>query len=212
MRKEKAVMLGVLALVSIALLATLWCETQTAPSQHAWRYSRIDNVPTGVAKDAMSLMKDWAVWMAGLQTAVLAALGALVKDGKIHDSQRIPAILAALFNGLALLFTAWTISALPSLMVRMYPSCEGDKWKQPGARCDFYEFPYNGLPDAPAFAYFSTWQHWFWGFGLVAFFWFILAGLTTGPKPDKPSQLRVSAIVTTSDGQSASITGTGSSG
>ena len=183
MRRDVWVLLVVLASVAAVLGLTLWLEISIPTGDRVWRHSHQDNVPASVMKDAITLMKDWAVWMAGLQTAVLAALAALVKDGKIHDSQRVPAILTAVFNALALLFTAWTISALPSLMVRMYPLCDGEKWKQPHAACDFYEFPSTGIPSAPAFAYFSTWQHWFWGLGLLAFFGFILAGLVARPKP-----------------------------
>ncbi len=123
------------------------------------------------AKEALSLLKDWAVWMAGIQTATIAALGLLAKDGapcmKLTALQSHLAVLVALFNTLALFFSAWLLTSLSSLMLRVY--------SKGISNFDFYNWPlYAYMERSPTMkvftvGFFAFWNHWLWGIGILAF-------------------------------------------
>lgn len=123
------------------------------------------------AKEALSLLKDSTVWMAGLQTATIAALGLMAKEGvsslKLNALQVKLAVLVVLFNSLALFFSAWLLTSLPSLMLRMY--------KEGLADYDVFNLTlYSYMSSSPAHSvftvhYFAFWNHWLWGCGIVLF-------------------------------------------
>lgn len=124
------------------------------------------------AKEALSLLKDWAVWMAGIQTATIAALGLMAKDGvptlKLTAFQSRLAVLVAVFNTLALFFSAWLLTSLSSLMLRVYRPDLKD--------FDFYNWPLYAYMDGPSSSmkmftvgYFAFWNHWLWGIGILLF-------------------------------------------
>jgi len=123
------------------------------------------------AKEALSLLKDWAIWMASIQTATIAALGLLAKDGLLVRTltrwQARWAILVALFNTSALFFSAWLLTSLSSLMLRVY---------QPGlSNYDFYNRPLYAYMEGSILgkfltvAFFAFWNHWLWALGIVSF-------------------------------------------
>jgi len=123
------------------------------------------------AKEALTLMKDWAVWMASIQTATIAALGLFAKDGfrtwELSGFQVHLAILVALFNTVALFFSAWLLTSLSSLMLRVY--------KDGLQSYDFYNFPLYAYMEGNqgmkrfTVAYFAFWNHWLWGIGILLF-------------------------------------------
>ncbi|MGB8376850.1 MAG: hypothetical protein WCE70_00045, partial [Rhodanobacteraceae bacterium] len=123
------------------------------------------------AEQALSLMKDWTIWMASLQTGMIAALGLMLKEGgwidRLSRCQRRLAVLVALFNSVALLFSAWLLTSLPSVMLRL------SRDKLPSY--DFYNFPlYAYMEHSKSMGVFTVgffvfWNHWLWAFGILAF-------------------------------------------
>lgn len=123
------------------------------------------------AKEALSMLKDSTVWMAGIQTATIAALGFLAKEGvpslKLSDRQVKLAVLVLLLNSFALFFSAWILTSLPSLTLRVYAQSAQD--------FDFFNLPlYSFMRPYPILAGFSVhlfafWNHWLWGLGIIAF-------------------------------------------
>lgn len=165
-------------LLLILIVGTLALEMTNYGENLYWRPRNIIDVSYDHAKEAIGFMKDWAIWMASLQSATLAAVAALARDGKLGSSQRAAAALTLGVNGIGLLFTAWTLSSIPSLLVRMSRVCDNiEKSIPPIGSCDFYELPFMGSGVAPRFAFFSTWQHWLWVFGLISFAWLVFISI-----------------------------------
>lgn len=120
------------------------------------------------AAGALTLMKDTAVWMAGLQTATLTALGFLAKDG-LSTFRPEPwvvrvALAAAILNTGALFCSAWVLTALPSISLRTNAA--------DAVSVDFFNYPlYAFMPEATVFTfgYLGMMNHWLWAFGTVSF-------------------------------------------
>jgi hypothetical protein len=134
----------------------------------------LNTIPDGSkegAKEALALLKDSTIWMASIQTATIAALGFLAKDGmpalRLNEIQAKLAVLVLLFNSFALFFSAWLLTALPSLLLRIYNDSLPDY--------DFFNLPlYGFMKQYPTFSgftvhYFAFWNHWLWGVGIVLF-------------------------------------------
>lgn len=119
---------------------------------------------------ALQYLLEWATWMAGIQTAALGGLALFFRSEDktskyITEKQRQFALSAFVFLGLGLFLTAWILSSLPSLAVRMHAP------PAPGVdelyRYDVYEQDlYGWIP--LKLAYFMTAQHWFWALGLLS--------------------------------------------
>jgi 4-amino-4-deoxy-L-arabinose transferase-like glycosyltransferase len=128
------------------------------------------NEPKG-AKEALGLMKDTTTWMAGIQTATIAALGFIAKEGitslKPTPGQIRLSIIVVLLNSFALFFSAWVLTALPAVMLRVY--------SDPSQNYDFFNLPlYNMLSgsklgDVLTVNFAVTCNHWLWGLGVLFF-------------------------------------------
>ncbi|NMG67281.1 hypothetical protein GPA19_20270 [Azoarcus indigens] len=160
----------------VLLVATYVLEV--LPGGPYWRPHDVVETTYEAAKDALEFMKDWAIWMAGIQVATLGAVAALAKDGALTERQKSAAIPATILNTVGLLFTAWTLSSIPSLLLRMSGPCKELSTKVAGS-CDFYELPFMDVDIAPRFAFFSIWQHWLWAAGLCAFLWLAYTSIST---------------------------------
>ena len=146
------------------MLSSLWWLTKILEN-------KIPGCTMEGAKESIVLMKDWTVWMAGIQTATIAALGILVKDDAVRmrltQFQLRLLMLVALFNTCALFFSAWLLTSLSSLMLRVYQPCHIDY--------DFYNFPIyafmegNSLFRPFTVGFFAFWNHWLWGLGILLF-------------------------------------------
>jgi len=124
------------------------------------------------AVESLKLIKDWGVWLAGIQTASLAAMAALVKEGgtvaQLTSKQLAAAKLVVCFNGAAMFFSAWLLTSLSSLMLRVtsVPSRE---------HYDVYEMHLYGWmaeytwTDGLKLGYVIVWGHLLWALGIVAF-------------------------------------------
>jgi hypothetical protein len=115
----------------------------------------VDKLP-----DAFELLKDWSLWLVGVQTAVLALVSFIAgKDGpfKLDEKWARPAIFC--FAG-SIVVATWVLGGLPSVALRM---------TQP--RQNFYAL---GLFDWWPFARIPLWvftsiQHWLFIAGIVFF-------------------------------------------
>lgn len=111
--------------------------------------------------------------MASIQTATIAALGLLAKDGapslKLSTLQLKLIILTAMLNTLALFFSAWILTSLPSIMLRVHSGT--------ATGFDFFNFTlYNYMGSYPTLKaltvhFFAFWNHWLWGVGILLFGW-----------------------------------------
>jgi hypothetical protein len=123
------------------------------------------------AKMALTLLKDSTIWMAGIQTATIASLGFLAKDSLVtfNPSRTLVrlALLVALFNTLALFCSAWILTALPSLSLRIYTVTF--------TSYDFFNYPLYGYMENVEWLrvftlhFFAFWNHWFWAIGILLF-------------------------------------------
>ena len=83
-----------------------------------WRFSKKILVEPERVKESLSLMKDWASWMSGIQTATLGAIGFIVKDG-VSAKLVLPSICIATFMGVALIASSYVLASLPSVQLRI---------------------------------------------------------------------------------------------
>lgn len=162
--------LGIFTLMTILSVAVLiFVSAYRLPNSFFANEVAIDSKEG--AKEALSLLKDWTVWMAGIQTATIAALGLFAKDGtlsmQLKGLQSYLAVLVALFNTLALFFSAWLLTSLSSLMLRVY--------SKGISNFDFYNWPlYAYMEHSPRMkvftvGFFAFWNHWLWAIGILAF-------------------------------------------
>lgn len=130
-----------------------------------WRFSKKFIVKPDRVKDSLSLMKDWASWMSGIQTATLGAIGFIVKDG-VSANLVLPAICIATFMGGALIASSYVLASLPSVQLRI--KSDGDASED----CDIYEMPLFGWTTKVTLGYIAALQHVFWFLGLASAAWF----------------------------------------
>jgi len=81
---------------------------------------------------AIDKMKDWGVWMAGISTGGIAAVGALFPKSGSDDWHTFAAILALMLFGASVLVSTWLMATLPSLHLRLRnaESPENDIYEQ----------------------------------------------------------------------------------
>ena len=163
--------------VRAVLLFVILMAIVTFYSQNEIKVCITSSDPAQGAKEALGLLKDTTVWLASIQTATLAALGLITKDGFISTTptqfQVKLAILVALMNSSALFFSAWILTALPTVMLRVYSNAL--------ANYDFYNLPiYDILPPETIgkvlrLQFFSACNHWLWAFGVILFGWLCIS-------------------------------------
>lgn len=162
--------LGLLAILTGAMVLTLIFP--------ALRFTNSVELHTDVAqrlqgsKEALTLMKDWGVWMAGVQFATLAALGALAKDlawvQKLSLRQKSLALWAVILNAAALFFSAWLLTALSSMMLRVHADNTKDIYER--ALYAFMETKtWAWLDGRLTLGFVCAWNHILWGAGIIAF-------------------------------------------
>lgn len=136
----------------------------------AWRFSKKFVVHSDRVKDSLTLMKDWASWMSGIQTATLGAIGFIVKDG-ISETLVLPAVSIATFMGAALIASSYVLASLPSVQLRIKSNGEASE------DFDVYEMPLFGWTTKVTLGYIAALQHVFWFLGLAAAAWFFISAL-----------------------------------
>jgi hypothetical protein len=121
-------------------------------------------------------MKDWGIWMAGISTGAIAAIGALLpKTGWIDDWHRIAAILAVMLFGASILVSTWLMATLPSLHLRLRKSESPEN--------DIYEQKIFWLVNVRV-GLLAALQHLFFTLAIVAFAFFLYRTiLAAGSRP-----------------------------
>ena len=81
---------------------------------------------------AIGRMKEWGIWMAGISTGAIAAVGALFPKSGSDYWHRVAAILAVMLFGASVLVSTWLMATLPSLHLRLRKaeSLENDIYEQ----------------------------------------------------------------------------------
>lgn len=138
---------------------------------------RIGGCDAEGATKALELLRDTTQWLASIQTATLAALGLIAKDGvpslKLRPGQVKLVIAVVVLNCAALFCAAWVLTALPSMALRIQ--------SEPQRYYDFFESPiYHSFEDRYIVEYltvrlFAFCNHWFWALGIVFFGWLCLS-------------------------------------
>ena len=68
--------------------------------------------------ESITLLKDWAIWMTGIQTGAIAILGAFLKDG-VTPRTRKWALFTFICFVLSILCAVWLVLMLPSVLARL---------------------------------------------------------------------------------------------
>ena len=153
---------GIIAVAAVIIL----CKVLALPNTDV----RITGADPKNAIEAIKLIKDWGVWMAGIQTATLAATGILAKDGVLSfkfGKFHVWALLwTVLFNTAALFFSAWLLTSTSSAMLTVNSDCCKTE-------IDFYLWPlfaYLKWPDPwLTIGYVALVNHWLWALGILFF-------------------------------------------
>jgi hypothetical protein len=141
--------------------------------------------PYEPALEAAKLLKDWSIWLAGIQTGAIAAIGALIKDGRrARRKGLLPACLAAFC--LSLLAAAWLLDTLPQLVIRMESgvSTANDLFAK---IVPFYLLrPHVFLPARMGLM--ITYEHSFFILGIGLFCWMLVDWWNESATPHNPDQ------------------------
>lgn len=73
------------------------------------------------AKDALTMMKEWATWITGIQVGAIAAIGYFANP-EMARRQKMVAFLSVLFFGGSIVLATWLLSGFPSVIQRLDPS------------------------------------------------------------------------------------------
>lgn len=157
-----ALLFGVVAVAAVIVA----CRVFALPNVDV----RVAGASSANTIEAIKLMKEWGVWMAGIQTATLAATGILAKEGvlslKIGRFHVWALLWTVLFNTAALFFSAWLLTSTSSAMLRVNSDCCKNEM-------DFYLWPlfaYMKNPDEwLTIGYIALVNHWLWATGILLF-------------------------------------------
>lgn len=108
---------------------------------------------------AMELLKDWSIWLVGLQTGILGLITFISgKDGffKLEEKWARRAIF---FIGASIFFATWVLAMLPPILLRMR-SMGGNIYT-----IDFYNMSITEWLPIPLWV-FSSLQHWLFLIGV----------------------------------------------
>src|ERR1700710_3142453 len=137
------------------------------------------------ALDALQQIQEWGKWMAGIQTAAIAGLGAILLEAhKAGDClscfERTSALLAFLFLSLGLVLSSYVLSSVPSLSLRLgfadtRSPLAGST--DPRSQISISDAPGYDIYEWPSFTWFGAnqislgllmgLQHWAWAIGLA---------------------------------------------
>lgn len=120
------------------------------------------------AKEALVHIQEWAKWVSGIQTLTIAGLAWLFvdEDRKItlHGYESLFAALAFCCLGIALFVSAWILSSVPSLSLRIHE----DGKNRFDSQYDVYEQTMWGRGGL-RLGTLLTLNHWYWGWSLLSF-------------------------------------------
>ena len=162
--------------IFIPLIISLALVFFTYRNDPKWRFSTPMKVHPSRVKDAMSLMKDWATWMSGIETAILGALGYLVQHG-VKESLVFPAVCVVTFVGFALIASSYLLASIPSVLLRV----EENSSLPASTNFDVYEKPLFNWTTKITLGYVAALQHVFWFLGLASAAWYLSRAIMIVP-------------------------------
>jgi hypothetical protein len=71
-----------------------------------------------LAVKAIELLKDWSIWMVGIETGAIAITGSLIANGKGYKTSRW-ALYAFTSFMTSIFFASWLLLGLPSVTIRL---------------------------------------------------------------------------------------------
>ena len=120
--------------------------------------------------ESVKLIKDWAIWVTGIQTGAIAVLGSLVKDGVPRISRKW--VVATLtFFVLSILAAIWLVLLLPSVAEQLYAPSHQDIQR-------LYDIPLHPLVPI-RLGTMATIMHLCFIFGIICFAMFVYKRATT---------------------------------
>lgn len=135
-----------------------------------WRRGNPAIVSYQPALESAKLMREWGAWMTTVSTAVIGANGFMLqRTGGSDPINREWAVLSVVFFAASILFAAWTLGCLPSVVSRL--SDAGSS-----ARNDIYELSlFEWIPVHVRVGAVGALQHAFFALGLYCFACFVAA-------------------------------------
>lgn len=122
--------------------------------------------------EAVKQIKDWAIWVTGIQTGAIAILGSLLKDGVSRTLSRW-AIATLVCFVLSILAAVWLVLLLP-LITEQLP-----KLSDPDIQ-DIYDIPLPRVLPIPL-GTMATIMHLCFVLGIICFALFVYKRATTPP-------------------------------
>jgi hypothetical protein len=167
MSVEEYAIVGMAAILSILVALAVLFD---------WRRIRGSQEPSyEAAVAAIDKIKEWGIWMAGISTGAIAAVGALLpKTGWIDGCYRFAAILAVMLFGASILVSTWLMATLPSLHLRLR--------KVESRENDIYEQKIFWLVNVRV-GLLAALQHLFFMMAIVAFAFFIYRTILAAGRP-----------------------------
>jgi hypothetical protein len=108
--------------------------------------------------ESLKLLKDWSIWMIGVETAILGFLGVMKHTGWEMNSFLF-ALTLCVFGG-SILCAAWVLSSIPSVTRRLDERLEYSRYKL---------YDYNWLPAWITLDRVAIAQHVLFGVGIILF-------------------------------------------
>ena len=130
------------------------------------------------AIESIHLLKDWSIWMAGIDVAIVAAMSVVLKDYRPRYRWLPPACLLAL--ALSLLAATWLLGTLPRLASGLSgtPAAANDVF---GKIVPFYLWPPH-LTIPVRVGLMIVFEHMFFLMGVGLFSWQVLTSTKTASK------------------------------
>lgn len=124
-----------------------------------------------IAKDAIELSRTWSIWLAGLNTSILAAVAVIAKGPCVSSTASKSWLIATVVCTAGSLFAAnLTLSALPYLITHLAKRSSSDN--------DIWEISVYRYPFALRFKIFLHLQSWLWAFAVAGFAGFVICSST----------------------------------
>ena len=122
------------------------------------------------ARTALGQIQTWAQWMAGIQTAAIGAIGAIASPTAASPTVVVTArpwgIASFIFLSLGLYFSAWVLSSVPSINIRLGRLSKNVSSKEFDIHC-WPSFTWPG--GRFSLGLLMGLQHWCWALGLACF-------------------------------------------
>ncbi|MCJ8167164.1 hypothetical protein MKJ04_20150 [Pontibacter sp. E15-1] len=180
MRTEFVTAIATIAVI-VALAIIIYVFSRSKREETKVRYADYDG-----ANKALERLGDWAKWMSGIQTAVLGAVGFIIDKVPVAGKDNLMSLtttVVILLIGAGLFCSAWVLSALPSITIRVPQKLNVKQGIKVPTHYDVYEYSLYGIFKGIRLVFMVTLQHWLWALGLLAFGFLLLQFSQLPPSP-----------------------------